>query len=670
MKHLRLYLVGAAIYALTLVAAWFAGTNFAYDQTVTMLKKGEEIFCNAINDSVDIMVMHSCMEMLGLLDNHASPVSTAQLEKLSEIFQIDEINVVDTNGTCIASTEAVSVGLDYRDSEETSAFLQLLSEQHFLVQDFRASVNNPQHFRKYCGMPFPDGSGFVQLGMDFCRIPEHLAKYSYDPFVYWSMGKSGGFGFNDSRHGGEFDIASEGVPDGVVVRRLNRRGEAVYLRSFTYCGFSFYVIIPEAEYFEDRNLDFAIVAIVLGLFLLLFINYAIKADKAKRLVDFNLKRVAAARERDLVLARRIQMASLPSMSTFLCDHLRLSFAGRTVPAKEVGGDFYDFDFLDQDHFGFLIADVTGKGIAAAMFMMEAKEELTHALRAESNLAVAIAQANRRICARNELELFVTAWVGVLDMRTGAIKYVNAGHNRPFVRRRNGIVEKVCGKGGPFLGSFPDVEFKVNEIQLQPEEGLLLYTDGITEAMNEKRELFGEERLKRILPTFSPSPEEALEAIRVAVHAFENKAEQSDDMTAFTLVWHGLPARKERTFPTAMDSLSPAMSWLRETIALKDRKAIARLLNAADEIMTNIIQYSNSPDFTLGVENAPGRTRLTFSDSGVKYDPLSHEDPDVHTRLADRQVGGLGILMTKKLVDSVVYSRTNGQNILSIVKLDS
>ena len=649
-----------AVYLAALAVAWRVVTGFAYDQTVKLLVQSEAVFIESVGDYIDSILLHAASLVLRDLGEDARSVPVERMQRLAERYQVDEINLVGTNGVCHSSTDARIVGYDFSEVPETAEYLGLLRGALYVAQPFRCSKADPGDYRKYLGLPIDGGRGFIQIGVDFSRACRSMLFFDRDGLRNWRIGCTGFYDRYDGDGDGVCDYPLQSdVPGEVSVVRIPEG--RCFVRPFTYGGGRFLSLLPEGECFGERNLNFAIMAPTLAGIVVFFVWFVLSMARSSERERRRREDEDRTRARDLALARAIQLSALPSFEHLRRNFFTFSLSAKTNPAKEVGGDFYDIRFVGENRLALVMADVSGKGVPAAMFMMEAKNEIASALGTEQDLATAVRDANRRLCANNDAEMFVTAWIGVVDIPSGAVEYVNAGHDRPFVRRTDGAVEKIPGKGGPFLGMFPEAKYRSDSFTLGPGEVFFLFTDGITEAMNRSRELYGEARLIETLGGDCTVPERVIERVDESVRRFADGAERSDDLTSLAFVRHGGDGRRERTFAADRASLGPAMEWLRGAVALTDRSAVARLLNAADEVMVNIIDYSGSPGFTISVENAPGRTRLAFTDSGKAYDPLAHSDPDTHLPLAERPEGGLGILMLKHLVDAVFYRRENGCN---------
>ena len=205
-------------------------------------------------------------------------------------------------------------------------------------------------------------------------------------------------------------------------------------------------------------------------------------------------------------------------------------------AKEVGGDFYDVFYVDPTHLAFVIGDVSGKGVPAALFMASAKITLQNCIRDIPDLAQAVEVANNALCARNEAEMFVTLWVGILDFTTGELRFVSARHNPPVLLREN-KAQYLRYKNDFVLAGMEDVKYRERSVVLQPGDIVYLYTDGVTEAEDQTHALFGEERLLECFANRSgDDTSEILETVKGSVDTFINGNSQFDDMTMLCFKW--------------------------------------------------------------------------------------------------------------------------------------
>ncbi|SHM72880.1 Serine phosphatase RsbU, regulator of sigma subunit [Duganella sacchari] len=249
---------------------------------------------------------------------------------------------------------------------------------------------------------------------------------------------------------------------------------------------------------------------------------------------------AARTAGELNAARRIQMASLPQAASAFPGERRFELDALLEPAKEVGGDLYDFFMLDQDRVFFMVGDVSGKGLPASLFMVVAKAlSRSIALRSEADMAVIMNDANRELVRENPEMLFVTSVAGMLDAATGAVFLCNAGHDAPRRITAQGKVELLRPADGPPLCVMDDFEYPVQQYQLHPGESLCLTTDGISEAMNAAGELYGNERLNGLLSgVVTAAPATLVQAVRDDVRRHVDGAEASDDLTLLVLRWNG------------------------------------------------------------------------------------------------------------------------------------
>lgn len=256
----------------------------------------------------------------------------------------------------------------------------------------------------------------------------------------------------------------------------------------------------------------------------------------------DIARMGAERERarsELAVASRIQLSALPTVRPPFsgCDDFGLSASMH--PAKEVGGDFYDFFLIDQDHCGVVIADVSGKGVPAALFMMRVKALLNQLLREDLSPDQVLARANDGLCEDNEAGMFVTVWLGVLDLRSGKLVYANGGHNPPLYRHADGSVEWMRDRSGLLLGSFEGVPYRVFERTMIRGDSLILYTDGVTEAMDASDHCYGDERLFQLVERECDGyPASVSGVIEEDVRAFAEGADQADDITLLVLRYDG------------------------------------------------------------------------------------------------------------------------------------
>ena len=252
----------------------------------------------------------------------------------------------------------------------------------------------------------------------------------------------------------------------------------------------------------------------------------------------DLTTVTAEKERigaELNVATQIQADMLPRIFPAFPEREEFDVYATMNPAKEVGGDFYDFFLVDDDHLAVVIADVSGKGVPAALFMVIAKTLIKNHAQNQEAPGTVFTQTNEQLCEGNDAGLFVTAWMGVLEISTGKFVYVNAGHNPPLLKRAGGQFEWLKSRPGFVLAGMEGVRYRENTLQLEPGDRLYLYTDGVTEATNSHEELFGDERLQNALNEYMDLPvEQFLPKIKECIDAFVGDADQFDDITMLAL----------------------------------------------------------------------------------------------------------------------------------------
>lgn len=257
----------------------------------------------------------------------------------------------------------------------------------------------------------------------------------------------------------------------------------------------------------------------------------------------DLTSVTAEKERigaELNVATQIQADMLPRIFPAFPERTEFDIYATMNPAKEVGGDFYDFFLVDDDHLAVVIADVSGKGVPAALFMVIAKTLIKNHAQNKEDPGAVFTQTNAQLCEGNDAGLFVTAWMGILEISTGKFTYVNAGHNPPLLKRAGGQFEWLKSRPGFVLAGMEGVRYRENSLQLKPGDRLYLYTDGVTEATNAAQELFGEERLQQVLNDDPDLPvEELLPKIKNSIDVFVGDADQFDDITMLGLSYKGV-----------------------------------------------------------------------------------------------------------------------------------
>ncbi len=662
------------------------------------------------------------------------------LESLAQIYKIKEINVVDEDGIIRNSTELdVIDNYDMKSKPQSKEFVDKLKVQDSFVQDYSPRGKDESVWRKYAAINLENG-GFIQVGYDAEQFHENLNEFVIEVTKNRHVG-SGGFvavcddNFNlviDNEYLGK-PISTIGITPPTemldkktatkiytdsVVDGINDASEN-YMYVFKFVeGYCIIAAMPEAEatFMRDASVYTAVfMQIIVFATLFVFIYILIK-----RVIINNLKRVnsslgritggdlnvtvdvraneefaslsddinstvatlkryiaeAAARiDKELEYAKQIQLSALP---TNFPSGEEYNIFAQMIAAKEVGGDFYDFYKLNDNTVAFLVADVSGKGIPAAMFMMTAKTILKDL--AESGMPVneIFTKANQKLCENNESGMFVTAWMGILDIPSGKLKFANAGHNPPLLKRADGEFEYLKTRAGLVLAGMEGVRYREGEITLCHGDRLFLYTDGVPEATNVDNQLYGEERLLSFMNNnLDLDAKELLPNLKTNIDGFAQKAPQFDDITMLMFdykVNKGALFMESKIFPAKTEALTDVIAYVEQILEKNDcsMKLQTAICVAIEEVFVNIAHYAygeSEGDVRLDVsfDNTTRNITFTMADKGVAFNPLKKPEPDITLSAEEREIGGLGIFITKKTMDLVTYSYENGENILTMTK---
>lgn len=388
----------------------------------------------------------------------------------------------------------------------------------------------------------------------------------------------------------------------------------------------------------------------------------------------DLGRVTAEKERigaELDVARRIQASMLPCIFPAFPERHEFDIYASMTPAKEVGGDFYDFFLVDDDHLAMVMADVSGKGVPAALFMMISKTLIKSAAQSGMSPRAVLEKVNNQLCENNDAEMFVTVWLGILEISTGKMRCANAGHEYPAVMRRGGSFELLKDKHGFVLAGMPDARYREYELELDVGDRLFVYTDGVPEATDAANTLYGTDRMLSALNrTEGMTCAQVLETVHRDVNQFVGDADQFDDITMLCIEMKeaGSAMQKLNLAPT-LENLPRASAFFEDALTAADlpMKLVAQVNVVVDELFSNIARYSGATAATLGCAISGGVLTLRFTDNGRPYDPTAKPDPDVTLSAEERDIGGLGIFMVKQLMDTVAYEYADGLNILTVSK---
>ena len=664
---------------------------------------------------------------------------TDDLILLAQEFEIDEINIVRSVGIIIGSTESDSIGYDMNVADQSKEFVDKLKTQSEFVQPYSPRGKDQNVWRKYAAVNLSDG-GFIQVGYGADRFHEMLNEFVIDVTKNRHVGTNGfvavcddklNLVIDDIKYSGkpittigiqpqeemeQRKTATQLYKDDIVDAETQQSAKYIYVFKFVE-GYCIIAAMPESEamFMRDASLYTSIFMQVL-VFATLFVFIYILI---KRVIINNLKKInnslaqitdgnlnvmvdvrsnkefaslsddinstvttlkryiaeAAARiDKELEYAKQIQLSALP---TNFPDNDDYGIYAQMIAAKEVGGDFYDFYKLGDDKIAFLVADVSGKGIPAAMFMMTAKTIIKDL--AESGMSVndIFTRANEKLCENNESGMFVTAWMGILDIKTGLLQFANAGHNPPLIKRADGSFEYLKARTGFVLAGMEGIRYRANELTLAPGDRIFLYTDGVPEATNVDNKLYGEQRLLEFInQNVTTKATELLPALKASIDEFVGQAPQFDDITMLMFDYkpNSQMVQLNKTFPAEEEQLSSVLDFVEETLSSVDcsLKLQTAICVAIEEVFVNVAHYaygdgSGAVDFKITFDPTSRLVTFQMADKGIPFDPLAKPDPDITLTAEERQIGGLGIFITKKTMDTVSYAYENGQNILTMIK---
>ena len=646
------------------------------------------------------------------------------LQALAEKYNVIEVNIIDEAGFIVDSNKAEYIGYDMRSGEQSGEFVTALLKngESQYIQDYRPTSYDNVSMRKYGAIALADG-GFIQVGYDSAQFRADIDKYVKTVSKNRHVGNSGFVAicdenFNLVTYMDDFEGENLNVIGITVDRENTAEGEifeaVVYGKEYL-CSYRFvegYYIIGAMPKFEAMFMKevsvyvntFMEVLIFAALFILIyFLIKKIIIDNLRKINkglaeitngnlnvtvdvrsneefaslsdDINqtvgtlkryIKEAAARIDKELEFAKQIQYSSLPTVFP-KSNSFRLY--AEMITAKEVGGDFYDFYMLNDSTIAFLVADVSGKGIPAAMFMMRAKTVIRDLAERGLEPDEIFTIANNKLCENNDAGMFVTAWLGILDTKTGLMKFANAGHNPPLFKKNGEKFEYMKARSGMLLAGMEGIKYRKNELQLTPGDKLYLYTDGVTEATNESTELYSDQRLLDFVNSLgNTEPESLCKLIKEDVDKFVGTAPQFDDITMLAVNFDAIIGDEtisvvpDKASHKAVGAFADALSSKLEIVP-----KIAKKINIVfDEIYANIVNYSKATLATVSYRIEKGKLYISFIDNGIPYNPLEEAEPDITLSAEDREIGGLGIFMVKKMTESMEYEYKDDKNVLTLV----
>ena len=419
-------------------------------------------------------------------------------------------------------------------------------------------------------------------------------------------------------------------------------------------------------------------------------EFAALSDRINATVDTLKKYIEDEANRykeEFEMAKQIQLSALPNVFPPFPNDPEIDFYAKYKPAKIIGGDFYDYYFVSRNKLAFLIADVSGKGVPAAMFMMRAKTSF-RVFADKYNVAGDVLESvNNYLCENNEMGMFVTAWFGMVDIITGELEYASAGHNPPFIVNAEGKKPfTLPNKPELVLGAMENISYTTNTYKLAPGEKLMLYTDGIVEAHNINSELWGEESFIKSLDHHRDLDiRDLCENISYEVDAFSAGKEQFDDYSLLCFIYKGAQETikqvqnmwdSEITVFSKTECVNKVIECCEETLRLSNAPAkFVQMFDVCiDEIFSNIVKFSyNRPNEYISVRieidesGDRNSVKIIFVDTGPRFNPLDQSAPDITLSAEEREIGGLGIFMVREMTDEMYYEYKSLANWLTLIK---
>ena len=596
--HTRMLIGVIAAFLVTVGFTLALQTTLSRTETAELLRLNIEDVEQDIRDASDenlLSLTHRAAANLPV----ASDASSKECVRLAEELDVAEINVVNGKGIITASTNPDFVGFDMASGKQSSAFLGLLPDggQTEVVQSYQPTTYDANLYRKYAGVAVK--GGFVQVGYDASSFLEDLSTQVQSAVKNRHVGQTGALVVVDEAGtvistrddiDGEADaqfISDAKMEDDSGLFTTVFAGEECFAASREVEGYRVIAMQPVAEANSSRDtsvliISFMEVLVFAALFLVIYlstkslvVNSIRKMNKQLGEItagdlsvevdvrdtsefsslsdDINmtvgaLKASIATVQADLDMAAEIQTNVLPTITHVITGRTEFELFASMEPAKEVGGDFYDFFMVDEDHLALVVADVSGKGVPAALFMMLSKTVIKMESIMGLDPASTLQRANADLSEKNDDDMFTTAWIGIFEISTGTLTYADAGHEKlalyhdgvwELLPKQNGAVA-LAVFGQDDYDELPEkYRFRNHTIAMRPGDAVFQYTDGVTEATNAEDELFGEERLLKTLnnaPTAAPG--DLLPAVRKEIADFVQDASQFDDITMLGLLYKG------------------------------------------------------------------------------------------------------------------------------------
>ena len=515
----------------------------------------------------------------------------------------------------------------------------------------------------------------------------------------------------------EVDFVTSLINDSTAERRLSSNGRSKIIDFDTRerDGAIFYVSMKGIPHWQiavvcyDDEVYGSLMELRYRLLLLSLLAFGILLYLVRRFAkdEEKLRSQTLEQERmagELHIANNIQQTLLPEKDGAMKDIDDVQVEGRLIPAKAVGGDLYNAFVRDGKLF-FCIGDVSGKGIPSALIMAIMQALFRNIASCEDNPSHIMKRLNETACRNNKANIFVTLFVGVLDLPTGHLRYCNAGHELPILIDHSPLTidhspsqmpAEASARGGQQcsmfnvqcsmieakpnlpIGLFEDFEYEMQTMQMQPGSALFLYTDGLTEARNAKGKLFGRDRVgQMIAEAGTTNPKQLVEAAIECWQKFIGETEQSDDLTLLALSYTPLQEQSImgegitlKNDVKEVEKLGSFVKQVAESLSL-DKSLTGRLRLAVEETVVNVMEYAypqgTTGDVNIRATSNGRRLKFIISDTGIPFNPTEVTAADTTLSAEERPIGGLGILLVRELMDSINYERINGQNVLTLTK---
>lgn len=462
--------------------------------------------------------------------------------------------------------------------------------------------------------------------------------------------------------------------------RINNRGitSQVYFAPVERTGWSMSIVIPENEIYSDLRRVGVMVKLLqlLGIIMLILLLRSVaKRQKKYQMINEQKERI----EGELHIASEIQMAMIPKIYPPYPERDDIDVFGQLTPAKEVGGDLFDF-YIRDEKLIFCIGDVSGKGVPASLYMMVTKALFRTISAHESAPEKIVANLNDVMSQDNDSNMFVTMFLGVLDLPTGRLHYCNAGHDAPILIGNTGAGMLPVDSNLP-IGVMPKWKFSKQETLIDPDTSIFLYTDGLTEAENIEHKQFEMDRViklaKKLQQSRTFNPTAILKSMTDAVSKFVGDADQSDDLTMLAIQYtkHQKDLTYQRTLTLTNDlkRIPRLNSFIDDACEANgfDMPTTMQINLAIEEAVVNVMNYAyptgTKGNITIEVKSNGQEAFFIISDTGKPFDPTAKPEVDTTLSAEDRSIGGLGIHLIRKIMDHINYERSNGHNILTLIK---